>query len=250
MPRTRDNLQQALESVNGIASQVKVDLSAKVQEAEKTISEATGAPQNGVHSAMNTVQSYVHEGQRIASEHKAQLQDAVKKAVNVAQEYVEDARKKADPYVESAKAKVDSAKASVESARHSAQSAVDNAKDQVTAVRTRVTEKTQPYVNNYQEFDVTKTAAFHVLIHLISSVLYVVWRLTQLIPFAKQALNFLQQKEADAVVVHSCSAMVQRVPVVGPRCMEVATIVVSNVYTGLNEQISQYNAASQRKKTA
>ncbi|AYU78710.1 hypothetical protein, conserved [Leishmania donovani] len=260
MPRTRDThqqVQEVVDGIDGVASQVHVDVNEKAQDAQKSISgaaatvqKAPDAAQNGVQNAMNTVQSYVHEGQRLASEHKVQLQEAVKKAVNAAHEYVEDARKKADPYVESAKAKVDSARASVENARHSAQNAVDNAKEQVTAVRTKVTAKTQPYVSNYQEFDVTKTAAFHVLIHIISSVLYIAWRLTQLIPSAQHMITVIQQKEADAAVARNCATVMQKVPVVGPRAVEVATIAVNNVCTDLNEQISQYTTATQRPKTA
>ncbi|CBZ26985.1 conserved hypothetical protein [Leishmania mexicana MHOM/GT/2001/U1103] len=259
MPRTRDTRQQVQEvvdEVHGVASK-NVDVNDKAQNSQKTISDAAatvqnapGAAQNGVQNAMNTVQSYVHEGQRFASEHKAQLQEVVKKAVNVAHEYVEDARKKADPYVESAKAKVDSARASVENARHSAQSAVDNAKGQVTAVRTKVTAKTQPYVSNYLEFDVTKTATFHVITHIISSVLYIAWRLTQLIPSAQHMINVIQQKEAHAAVTQNCATVVQKVPVVGPRAVEVATILVNNVCTNLSEQILQYTTAVQRPKTA
>ncbi|CAG9573886.1 conserved hypothetical protein [Leishmania major strain Friedlin] len=260
MPRTRDTRQpveEVVDGMHGVASQVHVNVNEAAQNAQKTISDAAAtmqnapdAAQNGVQNAMSTVQSYVHEGQRFASEHKAQLQEAVKKAVNAAHGYVEDARKKADPYVESAKAKVDSARASVENARHSAQNAVDNAKEQVTAVRTKVTVKTQPYVSNYQEFDVTKTAAFHVLTHVISGLLYIVWRLTQLIPSAQHMITVIQKKEADAAVAQNCATVMQKVPVVGPRAVEVATIAFNNVCTDLNEQISQYATATQRPKTA
>ncbi|KAK7196522.1 hypothetical protein NESM_000589900 [Novymonas esmeraldas] len=264
MPRGRDARQQAQEAADqiaGAASQVQADTNGKAQEVQKAASDAAAAAQqqtestaesiqNGAHNALNAVQSYVHEGQRIASEQKAQLQEAAKKAVDTAQGYVDDARKKADPYVESAKAKVESAKASVESARHSAQNAVDTAKEQVTAVRTKVSEKTQPYVNNYQEFDVTKTAAFHVLTHVLSILLYVLWRVTQAIPSARHVVHVIQQKEADAAVAQNCAAAVQRVPIVGPRTAQVATIAVNTVRTDLNEQIAQYKEAAQRPKTA
>ncbi|GET88488.1 hypothetical protein, conserved [Leishmania tarentolae] len=259
MPRSRDmrpHARQVMDDVDAAASQVPLELNKKTQDVKNTVLDAAetlhstpDASQDDMQNTVNTVQSYVHEGQRIAAEHKAQLQEVVKKAVNTAHEYVEDAWKKADPYVESAKAKVDSAKASVENARHSAQNAVDNAKEQVTVVRTRVTAKTQPYVSNYQEFDVTKTASFHVLTHIISSVLYVVWRLTQLCPSAQHMINLIQQKEADAAVAQSCAMMVQKVPVVGQRAVEVVTLAVKNVCTDLNERISQYTAAAQRPKT-
>ncbi|KAG5501606.1 hypothetical protein JIQ42_05453 [Leishmania sp. Namibia] len=257
MPRTRDTRHQTQEmadKIAGVASQVQVEMSSKAQDAPKAFAsakqDASDAAQNGVQNAMNTMQSYVHEGQRIASEQKAHLQEAVKKVVNVAHEYVEDARKIADPYVESAKAKVDSAKASVENARHSAQNAVDNAKEQVTAVRTKVTEKTQPYVSNYQEFDVTKTAAFHVLTHVISTVLYMVWRVTLMIPSLQHMIDVIHKKEADVTVAQNCAAMVQKVPIVGPRTVEVVTVAVSNVSADLREQVSQYHTMTQRFKAA
>lgn len=264
MPRGRDIRQQAQGAADNIAdtaSQVQNTMNERTQDAQKAAADAgqtvqqqaqgaAASAQEAAQSAVETVQAYVHEGQRIASEQKAQLQEAAKKAVDVAHGYVDDARKKADPYVEGAKARVESAKASVENARNTAQNAVENAKEQVTAVRAKVTEKAQPYVNNYQAFDVTKTAAFHVLTHLVSIMLYIVWRIAQMVPAAKHVINVAQQKEADAAVAQTCASAVQKVPVVGPRTVEVATIAVNSVRTDLNEQIAQYNASAPHAKTA
>ncbi|KAG5504903.1 hypothetical protein JKF63_04349 [Porcisia hertigi] len=224
------------DAIADTASRVKMKVNTTARDGQSAIHDAAASVQQQAQTAINTMQAYVHEGQRIVSEKKARSQDAAKKAVNTAHEYVEDARKKADFYMGNV--------------RTSAQSVVDNAKEQVTAVRSLVTEKTQPYVSNYQDFDVTKTAAFHVCTHLISLILYVVWRVTLVIPTARTMITVVLQKEADAQVASNCAVMIQKVPVVGRRTAELVTIAVNSIRTDLKEQIAQYNAATPHPKTA
>ncbi|KPA85603.1 hypothetical protein ABB37_00012 [Leptomonas pyrrhocoris] len=237
MPHQQTITQQVQEAVSQGSAAAAAQVGEKAQQAREKAAELLESATNGADNLHQT-----------ATNAKKNVQEAAKKAMDTAHDYVEDARKKADPYVESTKAKYESAKAAAGNYRETAQHAMENAKGQVNAVREKVTQRAQPYVDNVQAFDITKTATFHVLTHLLSIYLYVVWRILRLVPAANKVGTFVEEKEKNIGVIAGCAAAGQKVPVVGPRTVEVITIAAKSVRIDLNEQIAQYEANSKKQK--
>jgi ElaB/YqjD/DUF883 family membrane-anchored ribosome-binding protein len=246
--QAQDAVKHASETAQQAGGQAEAAASNAAHQARDKAAGAQEKVTDAASSVKSTMQSYAQEGQRAATEQMSNMQEGAKKAMDTAHTYIEGARKKADPYMESAKAKYEAAKEAAGNVRESAHQAMENAKGQVNAVRERVSVKTQPYVDNVQNFDITKTAAFHVFTHLISIILYVMWRVMQMVPGANNVVKVIQEKNKEAGVVDGCAALVEKVPAVGPRMVEVASTAAKSIRTDLNEQIAQYESISKKQK--
>lgn len=202
-----------------------------------------------VGEATQNVRSYIEEGQRIATERTAQLQETAKKAVTTAQNYFEDAKKKTDPYVESAKVQVESVRESAHQVVERAMNGVGQAKEQVNAIKEKVSERAQPVIRDVNSYDITKATVFHVATHVISVILYIIWRVSLWVPAVETAVVATQQRISESSILCKIKSGVESVPKVGGRAVMIVAQAHGEVMKDFYEQVDQYKKQSEPAKS-